>query len=87
MRQKEPASSLWFQIFVHYDSYFSIVYFVASFFIVLYKSYTLIYSGSALAGELIILLIYAVLQFTRLYMGSVGNKTENVNWLVGFLLM
>ncbi|KFP83856.1 Transmembrane protein 80, partial [Apaloderma vittatum] len=69
-------SSLPLQILFHVSGIYYIFYFLATLAMIVYKSQAFSYPDEFLAPDLAVLLIMAVLEVLRLYLGSKGNLTE-----------
>lgn len=56
-------------------------------FLFFYKGYGLFYPPNQMGLESFILCMFAILQFTRIFLGSIGNKTENPSKLLWFIII
>jgi len=87
MLQGQPISSLPLQIMIYFDTLYSWVYLVLSLGLFFYKGYTLTYPPNALGPEVVGLIFFIILQLFRLFIGSVGNRTETAASTLWFLLL
>ncbi|NWW42910.1 TMM80 protein, partial [Pedionomus torquatus] len=69
-------SSVLLQILLYINGIYYIFYFLATLTMIVYKSEVFSYPDNFLAPDLALLLIMAVLEVLRLYLGSKGNLTE-----------
>ncbi len=74
MRNTLPLSSLPLQVILAVEQYYHLVLAVFAFFLVLFKTYNLPYSGGMAAQEGIILLIFAFFMQVRIKYGIGANK-------------
>ncbi|NXI56457.1 TMM80 protein, partial [Chloroceryle aenea] len=68
--------SLPLQILLYVNGVYYTLYFAATLAIIVYKSQVFSYPDGFLAPDLTLLLVMAVLEALRLYLGSKGNLTE-----------
>lgn len=88
MNQKDaPVSSLGLQILLFYEDVYLWAYLSISVFAITYKGYSLVYPGSLLVFEVVLLLATWLLDSSRLYTGSSANKNESVSSLCVFLML
>jgi hypothetical protein len=85
--QSKPASSLTFQVLTYFDTLYSVFYFLAGIALYCYKGYKLIYPRNAIGPEVGILIFFMILQFSRLFLGQIGNKTESQKAVIMFVVM
>jgi Predicted membrane protein len=84
--ENRPVSILTLQILFFYDFYVTWIYLVLGLIIFISKNATYCYPPYTLASEVVGLLLMTVLQFSRISIGSMGNKAESVSsiaWLIG----
>ncbi|XP_075043926.1 transmembrane protein 80 [Mixophyes fleayi] len=69
-------SSVPLQILLYFSVVYFIFYFLATLLMIIYKSQVFSYPDSNLALDLGLLFLMAILESVRLYMGTMGNLTE-----------
>jgi hypothetical protein len=74
MRNTLPLASLPLQAILTFEQYYHILLVTFSFFMVLFKTYNLPYTGGMSAQEGIILLIFAIYMPIRIKYGIGSNK-------------
>lgn len=74
MRNTLPLTSLPLQAILTLEQYYHIVLVIFTFFMVLFKTYNLPYTGAMSAQEGIILLIFAIYMPIRIKFGIGANK-------------
>eukprot|EP00658_Telonema_sp_P-2_P000860 TRINITY_DN10316_c0_g1_i2.p1 TRINITY_DN10316_c0_g1~~TRINITY_DN10316_c0_g1_i2.p1 ORF type:complete len:135 (+),score=27.68 TRINITY_DN10316_c0_g1_i2:218-622(+) len=79
--------SLGYQLTVMFNVYYLYVWFLFEFFIFIYKGLHLPYPKSMIAGEIIVLFLLLFIDRMRLFMSSMGNKTERLGPLVGSVIL
>lgn len=92
MLQERPRASLPLQILIFLDERYLLFHFLVALMLFVYKGSTLKYHGTTLGAEITGVFLYAVYQFSRLflgsnYAGSVANKTETVPKMIWFVVM
>ncbi|CEM28092.1 unnamed protein product [Vitrella brassicaformis CCMP3155] len=83
----KPQSSLPLQIFIYFDGYWSALYFAIEVLLFTYKGVVLRYPPSTWPGEFTMVVLFAVFQKIRLYLGTAGNKTEQLGGILWFVLL
>ena len=63
-----------------------ILYFVIEALIFVYKGYGLFYPPNTIGIEIFLLFAFAFNQFSRIFIGSMGNKTEVTSYILWYLL-
>ncbi|KAM3146567.1 hypothetical protein pb186bvf_001536 [Paramecium bursaria] len=92
---KRPLASIPLQTLIYFDFVFSVpniiqikhIYFVLQLLIFIYKGYGLYYASNLLSLDIFILVLSAFIQYPRLELGSIGNKTESPNQIMWLLLL
>ncbi|XP_072277766.1 transmembrane protein 80 [Pyxicephalus adspersus] len=69
-------SSVPLQILLHVNVLYYVFYFLATLLMIIYKSQEFSYPDSNLALDLGLLFLMAILESVRLYLGTMGNLTE-----------
>ncbi|NXJ67988.1 TMM80 protein, partial [Rostratula benghalensis] len=77
LNTRHQLPSLPLQILFYVNGVYYIFYFLATLAVIVYKSEVFSYPDDFLAPDLALLLIMAVLEVLRLYLGSKGNLTED----------
>eukprot|EP00741_Cyanophora_paradoxa_P014313 tig00020780_g13804.t1 len=80
-------SSLPLQILIYFNIWYAFIYFWLNVAIFIYKGTWLPYPPNTLGWEIAFIIVYAVVESCRLFLGSKGNKTEQVPPMVWFLLI
>ncbi|XP_074741047.1 transmembrane protein 80 isoform X1 [Strix uralensis] len=75
-RTSSVLSSVPLQFLFYVNGIYYIFYFVATLAMIIYKSQVFSYPDDFLAPDLALLFIMAILEVLRLYLGSMGNLTE-----------
>ena len=75
------------QIFVFLDYFFCLIYFFSELSLFFFKGYVLAYPGNSLTAEVIALFIYMLIQYFRIQLASIGNKSEITGLLFLFIIM
>ncbi|XP_019402859.1 PREDICTED: transmembrane protein 80-like isoform X2 [Crocodylus porosus] len=75
-RTSSVLSSVPLQILLYLNGIYYIFYFLATLLMIIYKSQVFSYPDNFLALDLALLLIMAILEAIRLYLGTKGNLTE-----------
>ena len=85
---KYSASSLPLQVLLFFDGYYVNIVVVVEFFMMLFKSVVYHYRVTTMdsVSQFIFILLYCLLQQARLFIGSVGNKSEDVRSIQHFLV-
>lgn len=78
MRNTLPLSSLPLQAILVVEQYYHLLLAVFAFFLVLFKTYNLPYSGGMAAQEGIILLIFAIFMQVRIKYGIGANRVHSL---------
>ena len=86
-RTPQPASSLFLQALIYFDSLYTYLYFILTLGILFIKSQALRYPQNTLAPEAIGVAFFVVLQLARLRTGSSANKRESAKATLWFLLL
>ena len=63
------------------------IFFVVSILLYIYKGLSLPYRNAGLGFELTFLVVYAMIDWGRLYLGSLGNLTETAKPLAVFVVL
>ena len=77
-----PSSPPVSKVLFYLDAYFSAIYFLLSIAFVIYKDARYYYSKGTVATEITITVLYGIVQYIRIFMGSKGNKTESLKSLI-----
>mmetsp|Transcript_13725 Transcript_13725/g.25888 ORF Transcript_13725/g.25888 Transcript_13725/m.25888 type:complete len:105 (+) Transcript_13725:2140-2454(+) len=80
-----PVSVLPLQILIYFDNLYSCIYFLIELALFIYKGYTLTYPPNSIGPEIVCMFFFIALQYLRLFIGSIGNKTETVTGMAWFL--
>ena len=85
---KYSASSLPLQVLLFFDGYYVNIVVVVEFFMMLFKTVVYHYRVTTMdsVSQFIFILLYCLLQQARLFIGSVGNKSEDVRSIQHFLV-
>ena len=85
---KYSASSLPLQVLLFFDGYYVNIVVVVEFFMMLFKSVVYHYRVTTMDSvfQFIFILLYCLLQKARLFVGSVGNMSEDVLSIQEFLV-
>ncbi|XP_026706112.1 transmembrane protein 80 [Athene cunicularia] len=75
-RTSSVLSSVPLQLLFYVNGIYYIFYFAATLAMIIYKSQVFSYPDDFLAPDLALLFIMAILEVLRLYLGSMGNLTE-----------
>mmetsp|Transcript_10895 Transcript_10895/g.17834 ORF Transcript_10895/g.17834 Transcript_10895/m.17834 type:complete len:147 (+) Transcript_10895:85-525(+) len=75
---KASLSSLPLEVLIHFNGHFSVLFFLATVCLYIYKSVRYYYPGSILAWDLVSIFAYAIVEYTRLFLASKGNKTSKL---------
>ncbi|OMJ77207.1 hypothetical protein SteCoe_23242 [Stentor coeruleus] len=88
MLQSKSGCSLPLQIILYVEEVYSWVYFLLEMFLYIIRGSFLSYPPSSLNIELAGLFFFAVVQIIRVFIGSIGNKTERADILIwGIILL
>ena len=82
-----PVASLSLQVLITIDYYLQWVFVFTTIFMLFWKVYKFQFPIEVFFLELLIFIVLAFLQFTRLFLGSRGNKTESSTVTFLFLLI
>jgi len=80
-------SNLPLQIVLYINRWYGLFYFVVSFVLYIYKSLAMPYPSNYLAGEVMGLVLFMLVECCRLPLGSYGNKTEQTGPTLGFAVV
>ncbi|CAG9313898.1 unnamed protein product [Blepharisma stoltei] len=83
----KPLTILPLQTLLYFDWLYSAWYFAVATMIYIYKGSYLIYPYNTIAPEYAGLCFFAVLQFFRIFVGSVANKSEGISAVLWFLAL
>lgn len=86
-RPGSVAASLPLQMLLYYNQYIVAAYFIIMVIGFIYKADFLPYSSSLLGWECTAFAMFFLIDLTRLFLGSKGNRTRNVVTLATFLLL
>ncbi|CAG9318322.1 unnamed protein product [Blepharisma stoltei] len=86
MLKSKPNSSLPLQVLIFLDEYYTWFWFLISLSMFVIKGYSLEYPKYTVGGEVAGIFLVTAVQQYRLFLGSVGNKTEGVIYLVWFII-
>lgn len=83
---KMAMSSLYFHVLLYYDSLYTMVLIPFQLFLFIYKYNSLYYTTTAMAAEIILLLLAFCINWLRISVGGVANKGKNgVRYVFYFL--
>ena len=74
---RKPLASIPLQTFIYFDQLYYYLYFIISIGVFVYKGFGLFYPPNTIGVEVFLLIIFAIGQGVRLYVGSSGNRTES----------
>lgn len=81
------ASSLPFAVLLHLNRYFATTYFLLNIALFIYKDYKYPYPDNGSYGwEVTFIFFFLCIEYIRLFLGSKGNKTEQIEplfWFIG----
>eukprot|EP00164_Ancoracysta_twista_P002961 GFYU01003943.1.p1 GENE.GFYU01003943.1~~GFYU01003943.1.p1 ORF type:complete len:169 (-),score=19.14 GFYU01003943.1:448-903(-) len=80
-------SSLTLEIFIYFDRYYNYLFFLVNVAIFVWKGQRLPYPDNTLGWEIVILFLYTATNSARLFLGSMGNKTEETLPMAFFILL
>jgi transmembrane protein 216 len=80
-------SSLSLQILIFFNGVYQFLFFWATLGIFIWKGVSLPYPDSKFGLEIFLLFAYELVEFSRLFIASKGNKTENVPNMIVFLVL
>lgn len=83
----KPIALLPLQIVLYIDNLYSWVYLLLELALFIYRGYTLNYSIVTIAFEVLGVFLLFLTQMFRLYLGCVGNKTEEITPLFYMILL
>lgn len=75
----QPVSIGLFQTLLYFDNLYSGWYFIIATMIYIYKGSVLVYPYNTIAPEFAGLCFFAILQYFRIFVGSMGNKSEGIS--------
>eukprot|EP01112_Ceratiomyxa_fruticulosa_P009270 TRINITY_DN2417_c0_g1_i1.p1 TRINITY_DN2417_c0_g1~~TRINITY_DN2417_c0_g1_i1.p1 ORF type:complete len:141 (-),score=1.39 TRINITY_DN2417_c0_g1_i1:42-464(-) len=85
--QSTHRSSLPFQIFLYFHRWYTVVWLFVMVVVMIYKGVVLPYPSNIYGLEFTYIIIYALINWARIFMGSKGNKTCQAGPLGIFLLL
>merc|ERR1711916_260191 len=85
--QTKVFSSLYLQALIVCHRVWLGIFFVVSILLYIYKGLSLPYRNAGLGFELTFLVVYAMIDWGRLYLGSLGNLTETAKPLAVFVVL
>ncbi|XP_007885619.1 transmembrane protein 80 isoform X2 [Callorhinchus milii] len=77
LKSAAVLSSVPLQILFSFNAFYYTFYFLATFLMIIYKSQVYSFPDGNLALDLVLLMLMAVVEMMRLYLGVKGNLTEN----------
>ncbi|KAM3146568.1 hypothetical protein pb186bvf_001537 [Paramecium bursaria] len=96
--KRDPQNSVMLQKILFFDYYFTVLFFsliakckieftLIEIVVFLYKGYALYYPQNNVGIEVFLMFLLIVMQFARLYMGRLGNLTEQSSYLLWFFIL
>ena len=82
-----PVASLTLQVCIHVDYYVQWAYFIITSFLMFWKIYRYSYPIEIFAFEILLFVILMLIQTTRIFLGSRGNKTESSTVTFFFIML
>jgi transmembrane protein 216 len=82
-----PVSSLPFQMLLYFDEIFLLIYAIVGIFTFIYKEYSLTYPPYTLGPELAFFVVFCLVMWFRVHLGSMGNKGERLSAVAWFILI
>eukprot|EP00656_Telonema_subtile_P005855 TRINITY_DN1267_c0_g1_i1.p2 TRINITY_DN1267_c0_g1~~TRINITY_DN1267_c0_g1_i1.p2 ORF type:complete len:104 (+),score=25.02 TRINITY_DN1267_c0_g1_i1:237-548(+) len=79
--------SMFVEMLSYFNAYYLYLWFIFEFFIFIYKGLNLPYPQSIIAGEFIMLFLVACTDRMRLFMSSLGNKTERMGPMIAAMVL
>merc|ERR1711865_132697 len=79
--------SLGYELLNYFNAYFVYVWLIAESFIFLYKGLHLPYPQSVIAGEVVMAFFVVCIDRMRIFLGSMGNKTEQLVPIIGSMIL
>merc|ERR1712166_304255 len=79
--------SLPYELLNYFNSYYVYVWLFFEFFIFIYKGLHLPYPQSVIAGEIVMMFFVVFIDRMRIFLGSMGNKTEQLAPIIGSMIL